>query len=108
MNEASAGIYKLRILIETVNPIPVYGIGNVSIELKDISVSYSDGTTDNLTGDVTEVIAAEPIKFVIAPLSYIAGYMQKDNNEVITNLGTFKWYGSEKIVNIVLRPYGLD
>ena len=109
LNEASAGIYKLRILIETVNPIPVYGIGNVSIELKDISVSYSDGTTDDsLTGDVTEVIAAEPIKFVIAPLSYIAGYMQKDNNEVITNLGTFKWYGSEKIVNIVLRPYGLD
>ena len=110
IDEATAGIYKLRILIETKNPIPVYGIGTVSLSLKDMTVTYSNGVKDESmsTGNVTDIIAADPIKFVIAPISYIAGFMQKDNNETITNLGTSKWYGSDKLVNIVVRPYGLD
>ena len=105
LQEATAGTYKIRVLIETKQPIPAYFKGHFEIPLNSVSINC-DNKELRVDENIQTKVSSEELKFVIAPISYIAGYNQ--STEKIRNKGTSKWYGSDEIVNIATKVYTND
>lgn len=105
IEQACKGIYKLHIFIETANPVPAYGTISANVNMNSITIVHDNGI-ERCTID--DIVKCETIKFAIAPLSYIASYKQTNSTDKISNIGRSKWYGSDDVINIVLKPYGLD
>lgn len=107
--------YKLRILIETENPIPVYIDSHIYVNNMKI-ITDQIGGNDNpaefvlnheyLVNDKNILYDSEHLKAVIAPISMIAGY--KQNYPKLSHINYKKWFGNEDEITISLMPYLLN
>ena len=95
--------FKIRVLIETTNPEPVYYENYVNLTKLEIAASDK---VFKLNQEYLTEFKSEPIKMVIAPISMIASYNQDIKN--ISNIGLHKWYGSEDEITVSVKPYKLN
>lgn len=118
LDEACSGTYRIWLLFEAINPYPLYAYIHTYINSLSISAdttapnAHHSHVTYNLSSDYLYNIEAntyryesEPLKFVIAPISYIAGYNQQIEDTVVINN---KLQGNSSPVSISIKPYLLD
>lgn len=118
LDEVYSGTYRIWFLFEAINPYPLYiythtYINQLSINAKNTSpVAVNNDITYNLQSsllfDTQSNIYrydSEPLKAVIAPISYIAGYNQQIEDTVIVNN---KLQGNDSPISVTIKPYMLD
>ena len=104
--------YKLRILMETTNPTPVYYQSHMYVS--SMNISYIDNEEEKqyelnreyLINDSSILYDSNTIKTIISPISMIAGY--KQNYPKLSNINLMKWYGNENEITVSLKPYKLN
>jgi hypothetical protein len=118
LDEVYSGTYRIWFLFEAINPYPLYiythtYINQLSINAKNTSpAAVNNDITYNLQSsllfDTQSNIyhyGSEPLKAVIAPISYIAGYNQQIEDTVIVNN---KLQGNDSPISVTIKPYMLD
>ena len=109
LDDANKGIYKLRVLIETTNPEPILMkyhvyVSSLSIKAGNNTYKLNDNYLINTNNkEKPYLYDSETLKMVIAPISMIMSY--KQNLDDISDIGKYKWFGSEEEINISLKPY---
>lgn len=100
--------YKLRILIETENPEPIYIDSHIYVNNLKIIAGDNEYVLNHeyLVNDNKILYDSEHLKAVIAPISMIAGYNQIYPN--LSHINYKKWYGDESEITISIKPYRLD
>ena len=106
--------YKLRVLMETTNPTPIYYQAHMYIS--ELNISYIDNIEEEeqlyvlnqeyLINDSAILYDSNIIKTIISPISIIAGYKQQYPK--LSNLNLIKWYGNENEITVSLKPYKLN
>lgn len=119
LDDAVSGTKRIWIFMETKNPEPLYIYARAYISALSVVVPdpaqpdvheydiFYELNREYLYNKSTNyyLYGSKPLKAVIAPISYIAGYNQEmDNISYINN----KVQGSEEEVNIAIKPYKLD
>lgn len=118
LDEIYDGTYRIWILLEAINPVPLYMYMHAYISSLEIN---AENTSQNaLNSELTYSLSAsylynintntyryetEPLKAVIAPISYIAGYNQQMEDIIVINN---KLQGNDSPISISIKPYLLD
>lgn len=115
IDEAMAGIWYLRIYMESQNPEPY--TFNLQYTIDKIEIITDNNHTFTLYAkDINKnnLYESNTLKLSIAPISYIASYSQ-DISPIQTRylqhlnaIGVRKWFGSDEVTNIAIMPYRYD
>lgn len=114
--KAQQGTRRIWLLFETKNPEPVYIYAHAYVGGLAVTVPRGDAHDENLIYRLNQeylynkeenyyLYHSKPLKAVIAPISYIAGYNQTMDEAIVIN---DKLQGSDEPINIAIKPYKLD
>ena len=116
IDEVYDGTYRIWVLLETINPYPMYIYSQAHIYKLEINAQNEStlAPQPELTYELnpeylgtngTYLYKSESLKAVVAPISYIAGYNQQMDDAVIINN---KLQGSDLPISVTIKPYMLD
>ena len=115
LDSAQQGTRRIWMLFETKNPEPLYiyaraYIGGMAVVIP--AFNHDDDLVYSLKQEYLYnkeenyyLYGSKPLKAVIAPISYIAGYNQTMDDVIVVNN---KLQGSDEPINIAIKPYMLD
>lgn len=115
IDEAMAGIWYLRIYMESQNPEPY--TFNLQYTIDKIEIITDNNHTFTLYAkDINKnnLYESNTLKLSIAPISYIASYSQNISPiqtrylQHLNAIGVRKWFGSDEVTNIAIMPYRYD
>lgn len=113
IDEANAGIWYLRIYMESENPEPYTFTLQYFIEkIKIITTNNHTFTLNAKDINKDNLYESNIFKLSIAPISYIASYAQNispiQSRYLQHSFGVRKWFGTRDITNIAIMPYRYD